>query len=293
MPATPSTSDTIGRTYRAVRDSAGLSLSRCRCRAGIHDPSVDEEHALYSITLVERGSFTYRTHAGAVALRPGWLMLGNAGEGYACSHEASDGTGDDCTTLSISASLLDEAMAALGVAVRRPGFGRAGLPPSPRVGAVLLALAEQGDEGFALEEAALEIVARVFRSLQDGAKTAPAIRQDDRVRAAAEFIEARASDALSLDDVARVAGLSAFHLLRTFRRAIGITPHQYLMRTRLMRAIALLRDTCLPVTSVAYDAGWSDLANFHRAFQRELGCSPGQFRRGELPRHVFPPVHPQ
>jgi len=278
--------DTAERTYRAVRHAGGLRLSRCRCRAGSHDRPVDEEHVLYSVTLVERGSFTYRTHAGGLELRPGWLMLGNAGEGYACSHESGDGTGDDCTSLSIPSLLLDDAMAALGMAKGRLRFERAGLPPSPRMAAVLHSLVEQGDEGFALEEAALQVVAHVHRTLHEGAAPAPVPRQDDRARAAADCIEARAGDALALEDVAQAAGLSAFHLLRTFRRAMGVTPHQYLMRTRLMRAMALLRDTRLPITAVAYDAGWADLANFNRAFRRELGCTPGQYRRGELPLQV-------
>jgi len=94
-------------------------------------------------------------------------------------------------------------------------------------------------------------------------------------------MEARAGDALALDDVALAVGLSAFHLLRVFQRCIGITPHQYLMRVRLLRAMALLRDTRRPVIDVAYDAGWADLSNFNRAFRRELRCSPREFRRGD------------
>ena len=110
---------------------------------------------------------------------------------------------------------------------------------------------------------------------------APVPRRDDRARAAADCIEARATESLSLDDVAQAAGLSAFHLLRVFRRSIGVTPHQYLLRQRLMRAIALLRDTALPVIDVAYAAGWADLSNFNRTFRREVGCSPREFRRAD------------
>jgi transcriptional regulator GlxA family with amidase domain len=86
---------------------------------------------------------------------------------------------------------------------------------------------------------------------------------------------------MSLDDLARAADLSPFHLLRVFRQAIGITPHQYLMRVRLQRAIALLRDTRLPITEIAYASGWADLSNFNRAFLRELRCSPRELRRGD------------
>ena len=269
------------RSYRAVRRADGLRLAHCRCCADVGDPVVDEQHGAFSVTVVERGAFTYRSRTGRGSLRAGWLMLGNEGEGYACSHEDGDGSGDDCVSLSLSAPLLEDALSALGVPGRRLAFPRACLPPSPRVSALLGALREEGGEGFALEEAALAVVAEVRRALDglDGAAAAP--RDDDRAHVAARLMEARAAEALALDDVAQAVGLSAFHLLRVFQRAIGLTPHQYLMRVRLLRAMALLRDTRRPVIDIAYDAGWADLSNFNRAFRRELRCSPREFRRGD------------
>jgi AraC-like DNA-binding protein len=65
-----------------------------------------------------------------------------------------------------------------------------------------------------------------------------------------------------------------------FRAEIGVTPHQYLIRVRLTRAIELLCDTAMPVTEVAYEAGWGDLSTFLRTFRREIGCTPRQLRRG-------------
>lgn len=252
---------------------------RCECRADVNEKPNDEEHQAFSVTLVERGTLTYRTRAGSAVLSPGWLMLGNKGEGYVCSHEESDGTGDDCVMLSMSAQALDDAFSALGQSGVRLRFGRAGLPPSPRVSALLSALLADGDEGFALEETALAVISSIQRSLNDGAAPASVARQDERALAAAHYIESRADTPLTLDDVATAVGVSAFHLLRIFRRAVGITPHQYLIRVRLLRAITLLRDTRQPVTSIAYDTGWSDLSNFTRTFRRDVGCSPREFRR--------------
>ena len=254
---------------------------QCRCRAAAGERPVDEQHAAYSVTVVQRGTFTYRTRAGRAELAPGWLMLGNQDEGYVCSHENSDGSGDDCLFLSLPAAVLEDALAAIGDAGHCLPFKAAALPPSPRVMALLHTLQEEGAEGFALEEAALAIVSAVRRSLDDIDADGPVDRQDERARAAAQLMDAQGTQALALDDLARVAGLSEFHLLRVFRRSIGITPHQYLMRVRLLRAIELLRDTALPVTSIAYEAGWEDLSNFNRAFRRELGCSPREFRRGD------------
>ncbi len=252
---------------------------RCECRAGANERPSDEQHQAFSITLVERGTLTYRTRAGSAVLSPGWLMLGNEGEGYACSHEQGDGSGDDCVMLSMSAPALDAALSALGPSGSKLAFGRAGLPPSPRVAALLGSLRADGDEGFALEETALAVISHVQRSLNDGAAPTPLPRQDDRALTAAHYIESRAEAPITLDNVAAAVGVGPFHLMRIFRRAVGVTPHQYLMRIRLLRAIALLRDTEQPVTSIAYDAGWSDLSNFTRTFRRDVGCSPGEFRR--------------
>ena len=257
-----------------------MHLMRCECRAGAKERPIDEEHRASSVTLVERGTLTYRTRAGGAVLGPGWLMLGNQGEGYVCSHELSDGTGDDCVMLSMSAKALDEALSALGLSRSRLRFDRSCLPPSPRVSALLGLLCADGDEGFALEETALAVIGDVQRSLNEGAAPAPVPRQDERALAAAQYIEAHAEAPLTLDEVAASVGLSAFHLMRIFRRAIGVTPHQYLIRARLMRAVQLLRDSERPVTRIAYDTGWSDLSNFTRTFRREIGCSPGQFRMG-------------
>jgi AraC family transcriptional regulator len=270
----------IGRHYRTVRRGSGLRLLRCQCHAGVHDRPTDEEHQAFSVTLVERGTFSYRTRAGHALLSPGWLMLGNDGAGYVCSHEQSDGTGDDCTVLSLSPETINSASSALGAHLSGAAFQRACLPPSPRVTALFGTLLAAGEDGFALEETTLAVIANVWRSLHEGAAPAPRPRQDERAQAAAHYIERNATEPVSLDDVAQAIGVSSFHLLRIFRRAIGVTPHQYLMRVRLLRAMALLRDTGKSITVVAYEAGWSDLSNFTRTFGRDVGCSPGEFRRG-------------
>lgn len=280
MPSTPFVPASLERRYQPLQRGGGLRLMHCQCHAGRGERAVDEEHQAFSITLVDRGRFGYRTRAGQAALSAGWLMLGNAGEGYACSHDDSDGSGDDCTVLSLSAGMLDEALGALGGASGAGRFTRACLPPLPRVTALFHGLDAGAAEGFVLEEAALAIVAQVRRALVDGEAPAPVPRQDERARAAAHCIETRSAEALSLDEVARAAGLSPFHLLRVFRQAIGITPHQYLMRQRLMHALRLLRDTELAVIDVAYESGWADLSNFNRAFRREFGGSPRRLRAG-------------
>lgn len=206
-------------------------------------------------------------------------MLGNEGEPFVCSHEHGDGRGDSCIAVSIAGAALESLWSSLGQSDRAAGHPMSpALAPTPRVAARFAALAAAGDEGFARDEAWLAAAESV---LADAQKLAPPLSSadDDRAHAAARFLERHAASPLSLHAVAGEVGLSDFHFIRMFRAAIGVTPHQYLMRIRLLRAVMLLRDTALPVTEVAYEVGWGDLSTFNRTFRRELGCTPRELRR--------------
>ena len=74
-------------------------------------------------------------------------------------------------------------------------------------------------------------------------------------------------------------GLSPFHFLRIFTRVLGVTPHQYLIRSRLRRAARLLACETKSITEIALDVGFADLSNFVRTFHRAALVSPRDFRR--------------
>jgi AraC-like DNA-binding protein len=86
-------------------------------------------------------------------------------------------------------------------------------------------------------------------------------------------------ESVDLERAAREVGLSPFHFLRLFSKVLGVTPHQYLVRSRLRRAASLLCDEERSVTDVAHDVGFGDLSNFVRTFHRAAGVSPCGFRR--------------
>jgi AraC-like DNA-binding protein len=83
---------------------------------------------------------------------------------------------------------------------------------------------------------------------------------------------------LDVPALARVALTSEAHFIRTFKDAFGETPHRYLQRRRLERAMALLRETDRPVTEICLDVGFASLGTFSRTFNRVLGMSPTAYR---------------
>jgi transcriptional regulator GlxA family with amidase domain len=78
--------------------------------------------------------------------------------------------------------------------------------------------------------------------------------------------------------LARVSGVSEAHFARSFKQAFGVPPHRYLLTRRIERATALLRDTDLSITEIAFHTGWGSLGTFGRIFRDVTGDSPGAVR---------------
>lgn len=88
---------------------------------------------------------------------------------------------------------------------------------------------------------------------------------------------------LDVRAVAAVAHISEAHFIRTFRGVFGETPHRYLQRRRVERAMFLLRETERSVTDVCFDVGFSSLGTFSRTFHEIVGEAPSAYRRGHGP----------
>jgi AraC-like DNA-binding protein len=89
---------------------------------------------------------------------------------------------------------------------------------------------------------------------------------------------------LDVAALAAVAHVSPFHLIRTFKAVFGETPHRYLQRRRIERAMFLLRSTNESITDICMSVGFASLGTFSRTFAAIVGESPTQCRsRGPLP----------
>ena len=102
-----------------------------------------------------------------------------------------------------------------------------------------------------------------------------------RLLRAKDRMDAASHEEWPVRRLAYVSGVSQAHFARSFRQAFGVPPHRYLLTRRIERATALVRETDLPVTEIAFQTGWESLGTFGRTFRDVTGESRGEFRARE------------
>ena len=107
---------------------------------------------------------------------------------------------------------------------------------------------------------------------------------------ARDLVDARYTEPLGVDDLARSAGLSRAHFSREFRRAFGESPHAYLLTRRLERAASLLRSTDRSVAAVCFAVGLRSVGSFTTSFTRVYGLTPTAYRASFPPASQSVPV---
>lgn len=106
-----------------------------------------------------------------------------------------------------------------------------------------------------------------------------------RMLRARDLMDRSYAEALDIPSLASVALVSEAHFIRSFRAVFGETPHRYLQRRRVERAMFLLRTGDRPVTEICFEVGFSSLGTFSRTFSAIVGESPSAHRRrGPLPQ---------
>lgn len=252
-----------------------MAVTDYRCSRGPHDAPYAEHHEAFCMAYVRKGSFGYRYRGQMRELVAGSVLLGRPGDEYMCTHDHT--CGDECLAFSFGPELAET----IGAGNE---FWRAGsVPPASgtMVAAELAQAAADGGCDLGLDELGLLLAALCAGIVAARPKRAWRASARDRRRMveAALWLEARAQEPTELETAARVAGLSPYHFLRLFSTVLGVTPHQYLVRTRLRHAARMLADGGRPITDIALDVGFADLSNFVRTFHRAAGVSPRQFRR--------------
>jgi len=265
---------------RRLAGGDGWSLYEVVCHAGPGDRPFEERHRGVSISAVVAGSFTYTADTGRALLHPGALLLGNDGACYRCGHEHV--RGDRCVSLQLSSAYFGE-IAASAAGSSRFRFPWAMLPATRATlpHSVMLEAGSRARDPLHLEERLVGFAAAALRTLSGAAAVAQQVSAADtrRVSRVLSHIEAHSSEPLDLDRLASIAATSKFHFLRIFRRAVGLTPYQFLLSMRLRRAALKLLSSPEPVSAIAFESGFGDLSTFNSAFRARFGTNPLNFRR--------------
>lgn len=255
----------------------GWRVADVICTSGPADRPFEEEHSLMSVGIVLAGTFQYRSATGDDMLTPGAFLLGNAGQCFECGHEHA--TGDRCVAFQYEPEFFERLAADVGAR----GFRSSRIPPTRGSSALVARVsgALVGEIDASWEELAIDAAATALSLSCDTSKRAarPSRTAMARVTDGVRHIERDPTAPLTLDRLARDAGQSAFHYLRTFRSVTGVTPHQFVLRARLRHAAARLVAEESRVLQIALDAGFGDLSNFNRAFRAEFGATPREYRK--------------
>jgi AraC-like DNA-binding protein len=251
-----------------------ISVTEFRCTAGPGDNPFAEAFPAHSISYVRKGSFGCQCRGRFHELVAGSILVGFPGDEYVCTHDHV--VGDECLSFFLAPELID--------AIGDEKLWQVGsLPPLPElmVLAELAQTAADGNSDVGLDEVAHALALRFVEAVS-GRKAKPltaSLRDRRRAVESALWIDANSHKPIALDDAAGQAGVSPFHFLRLFSDVLGVTPHQYLVRSRLRHAARRLAYDDSPITDIAYDVGFGDLSNFVRTFHRASGASPMRFRQ--------------
>jgi AraC-like DNA-binding protein len=252
-----------------------ISVSDFRCTAEPGEKPFTEQFGCHSVSYVRKGSFGCQSRGRTFELVTGSVLVGFPGDEYVCTHDHHV-CGDECLSFFLEPELVET------IGDRRDAWRVGAAPPLPEL-MVLGELAQAAADGrcdIGLDEVGHLFVGRFVEAVSGRTRKPAEVKARDRRRAveAAHWIEANSHREINLDATADQAGISPFHFLRLFAKVLGVTPHQYLVRSRLRHAARLLADEDIAITDIAFDVGFADLSNFVRTFHRAAGVAPSAFR---------------
>lgn len=274
---------------REIGDGGGeiMVLNGHAIGGGLRDPD-----GTFSIKWVPRGRAVYRVGGGSHHLSDGRTVILNSKQPYELEFPETFGTQTLCVFY--SDDLLRAAMTRLGedeVPEGMPEFPDVVFRPEDVIAQELERLHGffEADDPSALasEEQLLTLLQAVVASARGHAGAAErtgAVKASTRRLLLARLERAREilhdKGDISLDVLAREAGLSKFHLLRLFKAVHGMTPSGYATAQRMERAKAMLRNSTLTAAAIAEAIGYESDSAFLRAFRRHTGTTPTAFRAG-------------
>lgn len=283
-----------GPLKQVLAHGEGWSVCHVVCSAGPCDHAYEECFSETCIAIVTSGSFQYRSSTGCELMTPGSLLLGNAGQLFECGHDHA--LGDRCIAFTYQRRYFNSLAAEAGSTRSDARFFAMRLPPLRELSGVVTRASALANSrrpkrieathslpfigGTDWEEISAELARLVVEVERVGerprSRRSPA--EEATVTRIARLIASEPFAEHSLESLAAEVKLSRYHFLRVFRRVTGITPHKFILRTRLRHAARRFMLEPTRILDVAFDSGFGDLSNFNHAFRAEYGMSPKCYR---------------
>ena len=237
-------------------------------------------HEGYAVGVVESGALGFAYRGETLVAGPGAVNLVIPGEPHTGFSAAEEGW--TYRMFYLDAALMEHVASQVADRKRSRPFFRQGVIHDRRLAKTLgelhRAMEDESRDLLEKESRLLMTLAQWIRRHAEDPPVARSIRGEHRaVWLARDYIESHFQDPVSLEEIASISHLSAFHLIRVFQREVGLSPHAYLTQVRVERARALiLRGWTL--ASAAAETGFTDQSHLTRHFKRILGITPGQYR---------------
>lgn len=236
-------------------------------------------HDTFAIGVIQQGAeeFAYR---GATHVAPaGSIALINPGEVHT-GHAAND-RGWTYRMLYPDVQLLIQAAIEISPSPPSPPHFPAPVVDDPFLAQLLLKLhitLEESPSQLEQDSRLLWTMAQVIARHADVQLNLRSVRQESRpIRQVRDYLDAHYAHNISLEELGAIANLSPFYLLRTFRKQVGLPPHEYLNQVRLTQAKQRLAQG-EAIADVALATGFSDQSHLTRQFKRTWGITPGRYR---------------
>jgi AraC-like DNA-binding protein len=238
-------------------------------------------HDEFAIGVIERGAQAFLDGDGKRAIMPqGTICVINPGQFHE-GRPAVDGGWDYRMAYIPAADLLRLLAASNDKFQSMPHFPEVVIDDSETMGLLLGAhRCSESSDATQLEKTS-RLVAAIFQLINRHASARSSTRRDlvpGAVKRAREYIDAHVVENPTLDIIAEAAGMSSYHLLREFKRIVGIAPHAYLVQRRAALAKHLLVRG-RPLRQVAIDVGYCDRGHLSREFRRFFGVPPSMALR--------------
>jgi len=241
-------------------------------------------HDCYAIGIIEEGAMGFRYLGGRHIASPGLVNLVVPGEVH--DGQAAVPQGWRYRMFYLAPDLLCEAAHEAGATSLPHGLPhfRQGVINDPGLAerVRLLHMLAEGREATALElQTRLRGILARWISLH--AEIHPPVgapgREPRAVALSRALLDNRSPENVTLDELAREAGLSPFHLVRVFTASVGLPPHAYQQQRRLETARRMLRASRSRLADVAQECGFADQSHLTRVFKRAYGVTPGSYRK--------------